>query len=185
MRFGIVFVKTKYKHSWDFVEDKFIFEGFNEIILRKYVANLQEIYERDGKVEPNFLILDDLVGILSNRTDWFTNFIGTFRHLNIHIFIMVQYLVGRNAISPIMREQTDFVIMFNSKNHNTIEHLYKNYGQIFSTVKEFKEFFMANTDIRNVGKYVGLLYIEREDALESNYIPVRAPAHLLKLKLEY
>ena len=174
--FGIAMVRTKFKKSYDFLPEGQVFQGYDEEILQKYVSNLERIYEELGSVPPNFIIMDDLVGILANHTPWFVNFIGTFRHLNISIFIAVQYLTGRRAISPIMREQTNFAIMFNSKTTNTIQNLYENFGQLFESRKAFKEYFFSNTEPRTVGPYVGIVYIEKEDDIDKNYIPMRAPA---------
>lgn len=175
IRFGIVFVRTIFKHSYDFVPKAQIYEGYDEEVLRKYVENLQEIFEEQGYVDPNFLILDDQVGILNNRTAWFTNFIGTFRHLNINLFIAVQYLTGTRSVSPIMREQTNFAIMFNSKTHRTLNNLWENYGQLFEKKREFKDYMFANTEPSTVGPYVCIVYQESEDKVEQNYTPMRAP----------
>ncbi len=182
---GLVFVKTKYKHSYDFVPEERVIEGYNEAVLIQYVGNLQKMLESEGSLEPSFLIFEDLVGILNNRTQWFTNFIGTFRHLNITIYIAVQYLTGLHAVSPIMREQTSFAIMFNSKTTNTIRNLFENYGQLFNSLKEFKAYYFANTEPKSVGPYVCLVYREAEDDVDKNYIPMRAPKDLPKgLKLQ-
>lgn len=182
LKFGLVFVKTKFKHSYSFVPDDRVIQGYDEEILRKYVENLEAIYEEEGSLPPNFIIFDDLVGILNNQTQWFINFISTYRHFNISIFIAVQYLTGRHAVSPIMREQTTFAIMFNSKTHRTIQNLWEAFGQLFETVKEFREYLFSNTEPKTVGPYVCLVYKEAEDEVEKNYIPMRAPARVPKLK---
>lgn len=186
LAFGVVFVRTKFKHSYDFVPDDKVFEGYDEEILQQYVRNLQAMFEEEGRLPPNFIVFDDLVGILNNRGAWFVNFISTYRHLNIHIFIAVQYLTGMHAVSPIMREQTTFAIMFNSKTTRTITNLFENFGQLFEKKKDFQQYFFANTEPSKVGPYVCLVYNEREDELEKNYIPMRAPAKLPKsLKLTF
>jgi hypothetical protein len=186
LKFGIVFVRTKFKHSYKFVPDEKIIQGYEEEILQQYVHNLEAMYEEQGFLEPSFLIFDDLVGILANSSPWFNNFIATYRHLNIHIFIAVQYLTGRHAVSPIMREQTTYAIMFNSKTHKTIENLYEAYGQLFEKKREFKDYLFANTEPSKVGPYVCLVYIEKEDRLEHNYIPMRAPKKVPKsIKLDF
>lgn len=175
LKFGLVFVKTKYKHSYKFIPEKAIIQGYNELVLRRYILNLEREYEKTGWVAPNFIVFEDLTGILNNQTDWFTNWLATFRHLNTSIFINSQYLTGRKAISPITREQTNFAFMFNSKTRRTIENLWESYGQLFPTVKEFKQYFFENTEPSKVGPHVCLVYSEFEDQLEKNYIPMRAP----------
>lgn len=183
---GIVFVKTKYKHSFDFVPEERVFEGYNEEILKTYVGNLKKMFEVQKYLEPSFLVFDDLLGILNNRSQWFSNFIATYRHLNIHIHIAVQYLTGLHAINPIMREQTTFAFMFNSKAAITIKNLYLAYGQLFEKEKEFKQYLFDHTEPRSVGPYVCVVYEEFEDDIDKNYIPMRAPAKLPKgLQLVY
>ena len=177
-RFGLAFVRTKYRHVYNFLPDDKVFQSYDEEILRKYISNLESIFEEKKAVEPNFVIFDDLIGILNNRTPWFENWIGTFRQLNTHIYIAVQYLTGKNAISPIMREQTNFAIIFNTKNTRSLINLYENYGQLFEKQKEFKQYLFDNTDRSKVGPYVCIVYIEREDDLENNYLPMRAPKEL-------
>ena len=84
LKFGMVMVRTTYKNSYRFVPQEHIFQGYDEEILQQYVSNLERMYEENGSVPPNFIIMDDLVGILNNQTSWFTNLIGTYRHLNIN-----------------------------------------------------------------------------------------------------
>jgi len=178
LQFGLVFVKTKYKHSYKFMPDEAIIQGFDLEVLQQYVENLEEMYEKEGKLPPSFIVFDDLVGILNSGNTWFINFISTYRHLNINIFIAVQYLTGLRAVSPIMREQTSFAIMFNSKTTRTITNLYENFGQLFENKKQFQQYFFDHTEPHKVGPHVCIVYNEREDRLEQNYIPMRAPAQL-------
>ena len=118
--FGLVFCKSKFNNDYtSFLPDNRIYEGYNEQVLMKYVNNLKKIVKEKGKVPASFIIFDDLIGVLNNATDWFNNFISTFRHVNINVFICVQYLTGKNAVSPIMREQTNFAILFQSRTRRT------------------------------------------------------------------
>jgi hypothetical protein len=156
-------------------------EGYNEDILRKYIDNLRQICEKKGSIEPNFLVFDDLSGVLNNSTDWMTNFFSTFRHTNTNVMICNQYLTGRNAISPLMREQTNYCIMFQSRTRRTLENLYESYGGLFDTLKEFKEFFLNAT----IEKYSAMLYSERIDFLEDNYQTIMAPADYPKMQFKF
>ena len=182
LQWGLVFVRTKFKHSYDFVPNERVFQGYNEDVLKKYVANLEGMYRERGHLPPSFLVFDDLVGILTNQTNWFTNFISTYRHYNITIIVAVQYLTGRNAISPIMREQTTYALMFRSGTAKTIQNLYESYGQMFPTKNDFQDYLMRNTEPTVVGPYVCIVYIDNEDDITKNYIPVRAPAKLFQLE---
>jgi len=175
---GIAFVGTKFKGSYGFLPQDRVFEGYNPAILKQYISNLKKEFEEKGKLEPSFLICDDLLGILNNDESWFNNFMGTFRQYNITMYVAVQYLTGRHAISPTMREQTSYCIMFNSKTNKTIGHLYENYGQLFPSKQDFQDYYWDNTEPSKVGPYVCIVYKESEDRLEENYIPMRAPKEL-------
>ena len=180
---GMVFVRTKFNCSYKFHPasrpNVMIFEDFRLDILKKYVENLKKIYKEHGKLEPSFLVFDDLVGVLNNDDPWFVNFIGTYRHYNITIFIAVQYLTGRKSVSPIMREQTTACIMFNSKNHRTVENLFENFGQLFESRKEFQAHFYNMTESMKVGsKHAAMVYFEWEDDYLENYMSWLAPADL-------
>jgi hypothetical protein len=175
LKFGVAFVKTKYKHSYKFLPDECVFEGYSEAVLKQLVANVVEMLERDGELPAWYIVFDDLQGILGNATKWFTNFIATFRHLRPRIFVMNQYLTGRYAVSPIMREQANAVVMFNSKTENTVINLHKNFGQLFPNRRAFQDYFFAHTQIKDVGKFVAMVYFEHKDEVNENYIPMRAP----------
>lgn len=180
--FGLVFVKTKFNNDYtSFLPDKRIFEGYKEEVLQKYVANIKTIVEQKGKAPPSFIIFDDLIGVLNNASDWFNNFIATFRHYNINIFICVQYLTGKKAISPIMREQTNFAILFQSRTRRTLENLYENYGGLFDSLEDFKQHFFNATK----EKYSATLYSEAIDDREENYITIKAPENVPKMKFDF
>ena len=180
--FGLVFCKSKFNNDYtSFLPDNRIIEGYNEDMLIKYVDNLKKIVKEKGSVPASFLIFDDLIGVLNNASDWFSNFIATFRHVNINVFICVQYLTGRKAISPIMREQTNFAIMFQSRTRRTLENLYESYGGLFDTVDDFKQHFFNATKV----KYSAMLYSEDIDDVDENYITIQAPAEVPKIKFKF
>lgn len=179
--FGLVFAKTKFNNGYDFLPKDKILQGYNERVLKQYVENIEKIIKQKGFVAPSFIIFDDLVGILNNQSQWFINFISTHRHYNISIVIAVQYLSGRNAISPIMREQTSVAVMFNSKTRRTLENLYESYGQLFGHIRDFKEYYMRVTH----DPFVAMVYFENREEVEGNYVPMRAPAVLPNKRINF
>ena len=181
LKFGLVFSKTKFNNDFDMFPEKSLKEGYNEEILIKYVANLKKIREKDGKVEANVIIYDDCSGILTNGTPFFNNFMCTARHYNTSIFIAVQYLCGRNAISPVMREQTSHCIMFNSRTLRTLENLFSSFGGLFDSFEAFKSYFMQATK----EPYTAMLYLESIDDIDKNYITIQAPKDYKQIKLDY
>lgn len=181
LKFGLVFSKTKFNNDYDIFPDKSRKEGYNEDILIKYMNNLKKIREKNGVVPPNVIIFDDLAGILANSTDYFTNFIATCRHFNTSIFICVQYLTGRNAITPLMREQASHCIMFKSRTRRTLENLYDSFCGLFQNYDDFKDYFMNAT----TEKYTAMLYLQAIDELDDNYITIQAPKDYKQIKIDY
>lgn len=181
-QYGLIMVRTKFKHSYKFhwatQQHVRIYEGFRKDVLVQYVENLKQRYQEMGYLEPSFIVFDDLVGILNSADSWMQNFIGTYRHYNITLFIAVQYLTGKNAVTPIMREQTSYCIMFNSKVQRTLENLWLNYGQLMPR-KDFYAHIANATDPAQLGtRHACVVYAEHEDSLAENYMSVLAPAKL-------
>lgn len=182
-QYGLIFVRTKFKHSykfhWSSAKYVKIYEGFMLTVLQTFVRNLEQRHKEQGYLEPSFIIFDDLVGVINNGNPWFQNFIGTYRHFNITLFVAVQYLTGRQAVSPIMREQTTAAIMFNSKTLRTNQNLFENFGQLFPKRKEFEDHFFSMTDERVMGtRHAACVYFEWEDDIRKNYFSWLAPAEL-------
>ena len=179
--FGLVFSGTAFNKDYNFLPSKSIFGEYDQDILEQYVENLKKIKEDKGTVPGNFVLFEDCQGLLDNQTKFFVNWISMYRHLSTSIIFNQQYLLGKNAISPIIRNQTTHCLAFNSKTKRTIENLYQNFGQMFETEKEFKEYFLNITK----EQHVGMLYIEKEDDINKNYLPIIAPGEYPTYKISY
>lgn len=182
-QFGLTFCVTKFNGDYKFLPDNRVIEGYNEGVLQKYIQNLQKKIRNEGKesVPPNFVLFDDLTGVLDNNTDWFVNLIATHRHTNTNLIFATQYLTGKKAISPIIREQTSFAIMFRSMTARTKTTLYENFGQLFPNQAAFEETLERITS----QPYHALLYMESQDKLEENYLDVIAPEVLPTFSLKF
>jgi hypothetical protein len=180
-KFGLVFTRTKFNDDYSFLPDKRVLEGYDENILRKYINNLRSIRKEKGKIEPNFIVFDDLQGILNNSTNYFNNFLSTFRHTNTNILVCNQYLAGKNAVSTLAREQTNYAILFQSRTRRTLENLYESYGGLFPTLDAFKQYFLKATK----EPYSAMLYSEDVDTLEENYITIMAPEDYPEMEFDF
>jgi hypothetical protein len=182
-QYGVIFMGSKFKHSYKFHELSKpyvrIYEGFLLETLKAHIRNLEIRFEKYGYVEPNFVVFDDLVGIMSNAGEWFQNWIARYRHLNTDLFGAVQYLTGHNAISPVMREQATAVVMFNSKTEITQKNLYSAFGTLFPSFKSFQAHFhrMTDNDMRKT-KHAAMVYFEWQDDIRKNYMSWLSPAKL-------
>ena len=180
VKFGLVFTRTKFNNDYDFLPDDKVMQ-YDKEIVQNYVHNLEEMKKKNKKVQPNFMVFDDCQGILSSQTPFMQNFFATFRHFNINIFIACQYLTGRNSISPIMREQTNYCLMFKSKTRRTLENLYESYGQLFDSLELFTQYFFKATQ----EPFSCMVYFEREDDVDKNYITIMAPKNIPKLAFKF
>lgn len=167
----IVFKENEFEKDFDWATA--VFNGYDEGILRRIDQNLQKM-ARQKTLKPNAIVFEDIVGLLKNYTDWFVNWMSRARHTQTSIFMSTQYVCAKGSISTIMREQTTFAFMFRTNNEDSLEALYRAYGGLFENYYTFKYYFQSITDGR-LGNYVAMLYMDGEDNLKKNYIPVWAP----------
>lgn len=178
---GIVMLGSQgLNEDYDFLPKKCIINGYQEEILQNYVAKLKKYRETHNKPPPaSFLVLDDLMGQLNN-SQWFQNFISTYRHYNITVFLNVQFLKSR-ASSTLLREQVSYAFIFNTKTKNTIDALYDCFGQLFNSYEEFKQHFLQTSKER----YSCMLYIADRDELEHNYYKYMGPINFKPKKISF
>ena len=178
-QFGIVFCGTKFNHGYSYLPDEYVFDGYQEDVLRNYMQNLRKWREKNNKPPPkNFVIFDDLVGVLDTKDKYLTHLHTLGRHTSTFFIHNIQYI---KAINPTIRENVELVYMYRSKTKNTIEALYENFGQTFDRYNDFKNFFLNSLD-----KFQALLYIQNEDDDDKNYQIYKAPDMTdIDIKLNY
>ena len=150
LKFGIVFTRTKFNNEYSaYLPDDYIFEGFQEDVLQNYLDNLKKYKEKYGKVPHNFVIFDDLIGLLNLRNGALINFLGTHRHTSTHVLLATQHC--NTGSSTLLRELCTHCLAWNSKQYNTIDSLYMNFGQLFDSRETFKVWLKANTNRSVIG----------------------------------
>lgn len=168
VKFGLVFCATKFNGSYDFIEDKYVIGGYNEQTLRQYIEKLKEFQSKNGYFPNNFLVFDDLIGLIKN-TPYLDNILSTYRHYNITLFVTTQYI---NKISPLFREQATYCFMFKQHTKRSIEALFESYGQqMFDKYVEWKKYLDAFTP-----QYHALMYDSTKDSMDERFIVYKAPA---------
>ena len=179
LNFGLVFSGTAFnRKNYDYIDKKYIINGFNEQIFENYLQGLEKYANKYGKCPFNFLVFDDLLGVLTNMTPRFKQFLGNSRHYNTLILFATQYL--RSKI-PVLRELTDYGLFFHSNRHDTIKALYEEFGTMFESYDDFKEHFFKVTD----EKYCAMFY-DREKKLNDNYLCFKAPnVENIKVKMKF
>ena len=167
--FGICFTRTKFNGDYDFLPEEYVYDGYDEEVLERYLKALEEQISQGKKVPANFVIFDDLIGLLSKNNPFLTNFLGTHRHTNTHIFLATQHL--KTGASTTLREICSHAILFNSKQTNTLQSLFENFGQFFDTIGDFKDNFWDITR----EKFTAMLYLQDIDDINDNYLSYQAP----------
>lgn len=136
----VILINPTYDYDVKYHVVKFtkIYKEFSLELMDELVA----YFEEKAKEEPKpkiLLILDDCISqdnFKSHRNDHPLNTIAVNgRHWGVSMIILSQKY---NAVSSAIRNQLDYLMIFESKNHKEKEDLYEEYG--FGTKKEFFEF---------------------------------------------
>ena len=168
--FGIVFSRSKFTGEYDFIgNDEYVYEDYDEAILQRYIDGLKNMVEQGKPVPANFVVFDDMIGLLQKRTPFFINFLGTHRKTNTTIFLATQHL--KTGSSTTIREICTHAIIFNSKAMNTLQSLYENVGMLFSNFGDFKDNFFDITK----EKFTAMLYLQDVDNVTDNYMSYKCP----------
>lgn len=144
--FGLLFTGTAFTGDFEYLgRNCKVYDGWDEKSLEKHIKGLrkeaEEKKQRDKKylMDPNYVIIDDLFGLINHKSSFFMNWITTFRHTNTWIFFTAQTL--HNGTSPTLCKCMNYVFMFNSANHSEIEILFKNFCGTFERKQDFKRCF--------------------------------------------
>lgn len=135
---GMVFSNTEHlNHFFDkWIPRKYIMGNLNVAILMAFLDYIGELKENEEqyrflkKIDPNFnrtfLILDDVIS--TNDSVRYIEPIGRVftqgRHSECMVNFNTQYA---NAVSPLMKENTDFAYIFQPNGVNQMEALYRSY----------------------------------------------------------
>lgn len=168
-KFGIVFTRTKFNEDYNYIDQNFVYDNYSGDVLKSYLDKLQQQKMQKQEIPRNFVIFDDLIGLLSKSDPFLTNFFGTHRHTNTDIYLATQHL--KTGASTTLREITTYAVLFGSRQKNTIEALFENFGQLFDDIQSFKEHYFNVTS----EPFTAMLYDNRNEDIDSNYLSFKAP----------
>ena len=137
LKFGIVFTSTKHNDGYNWLPDDYVFGSFSRDRLNAYITWLKKIKKLKGSIPENFIVLDDIVNSLPQSEKWWNEFLSTYRHYNITLYVTTQHI---SRCQPLFREQASFAYIFQLHTKHSIKACYESYGQLFETVGEFKAF---------------------------------------------
>ena len=173
-KYGIVFTRTKFNKDFEYIgNQEYVYEDYDPMVLQQYLDGIKQ----QQKIEPSFIIFDDIQGVLNANDPVLTSMIACHRHYKISIFFCFQYIYGRGS-TPVLRECTTYALLFNSKGDKTLRALYENFGQLFDSFREFKQYFLEITK----EPYTAMLYVQDIDNKEDNYLKFKAPPKMEKFK---
>jgi hypothetical protein len=119
-KFGLVFTATKFNGGYDWLPDKYVYVDFDMDVLLAYMNFLVRI-----KIPPSFIVFDDIISSLPLGTRLWSQFMATFRHYNITLFISTQYV---NMADALMRSQTDYAYLFQMHSDAQFKSTYATFG---------------------------------------------------------
>ncbi len=186
--FGICLTSTKFTGAYDYLPDRSV-RDFDMAYLESYVEHLRKKIELGKKkngakwnLPHNYVIIDDSLGLTVNSS-FFQNFVSTHRHTRTTIFLLTQLLTAARSVSTVVRANTSYAMMFATSMQNAVEGLYQNYGQMYSTMKEFKK----ELDECRKRKYSCLVFTNDPSFTtpEEAYCKIVAPANIPEFELKF
>lgn len=181
-KFGKVFSGTgKINADYNFMPEGSVDGDYTEAKLQAYIGKLEKWCEDHPgqKLPANFLILDDLIGIMKPNTSGFSHLITIYRHLSCTVLILSQYMVKN--VSTLLRELCDHAFLFKSNFKNTRTALYEAFGQICEDEHEFLELYDQAVSV----KHSCLHYDANGDTKEEAYTGYKAPAKIKDFELKF
>jgi hypothetical protein len=137
----IVFCGTSFNNSYNFIPEEFVYNDFNENILK----NLLEHQSRFRKKPNCVIIFDDCVSFESElrRSRFCMKLFTEYRHYNITTFIATQYIY---KLPPVCRESATYYWLYPQRTKRSWESLYENCGSNqFDNMNDFKKYILEET----------------------------------------
>lgn len=175
IRYGLIFTTTKFNGYW------------NEIFPPDYVhprydsSPLQSLMDiqRENNQHRAVVVFDDCLDQKAFASQLFLDLSTTFRHYNIDVYILVQYLY---KIPPVVREVATRVGMFRITTERSLKACYESFGSFFKRYDDFRKFLIDRT-----GDYKFLWYIANssKENIDEIYYVMKAPERVPDIKFEY
>jgi hypothetical protein len=176
-KFGIIVTSSGFTEDYDYMDPKAVWT-YDQAKIETYITHLRKMTE-EKKIQPNFLVLDDLLGKIDTNTPFWQNFLSTYRKTETSIFFASQYLKARGASNTLLREIADYSFMFRTMQKNSIHGLYEAFGQHYDSVDDFKVALMKATE----QDYHTMCFVNNRNTIQESYKEfVAKPVDKFKLK---
>lgn len=141
-KFGLVFTATKFTDSYSWLPDERVYANFDMDAFQLWLRFLVKIKKARGDIPPSFLVFDDIISQLPLGSKEWAQFIATFRHFNITIFITTQF---PNMIDPLLRSQTEYAYLFTMTNDPQFRSSYLAFGGLLPNLRAWREYVNKHT----------------------------------------
>lgn len=143
---GVVFSNTGFSEgNFEYVDKRFVHLEYQPQVLK----NLKDIFRKRieaGRPLSGFVIFDDCLEGGQWKEPELRSLITQVRHYNITIIISTQY---PKAIPPLFRTNTWQAFMFAMPTEDAMKAMWSNFGQMFGSYPEFKQFLLQATSTRH------------------------------------
>lgn len=169
--YGIVMSNTAFEGSFDYIPNKYIFEDFNEDIIRNVIKIQKKNIER-GYKNRAFIVLDDCCSQNEFMNPVLKKLAVMGRHYFISIILTSQYT---NLIPPTLRSNSNFSIYYDiGEGVREMRAVYESYGQRFKSYDEFRQFYY-----KNIENHQFIMYCDSE------YKVFRCPEKIPQFKITF
>ena len=185
-KFGYIYTQNLMNDDLNFCPKKCIAE-YTEEHCAQYIEKLSKYREdtkgKTTKLPPSFLIFEDCIGSANMNlySPTISKLIILHRHLNISIFLLSQYLGGKNGSSTLMRECVNYAILFNSRFKNSKEFLYQTCGGLFKKEQDFVDILEEATSV----KHRALFYDSSKNTIDDAYMCYTAPKEIPPFEIKF
>ncbi|MGA9041602.1 MAG: hypothetical protein WB421_13785, partial [Terriglobales bacterium] len=170
----VVITSTKSNGFYNFItKQDDVHEVYSEDIIEDLVESAKRILNK-GKKPPRVLVIaEDLIGLKGlnlKYSDAFNRLYSSGRHFGISCIVSIQYV---NCISPIIRCNSNYVLITNVLNTKQLEVLYASFG--FGNLKEFGEMIdkvchdyqILMIDVSGYNRYI---FMDKADIVPKGFI---------------
>lgn len=174
--YGVVFSNTLFEDdSFDYIDDKYVHPEYNPDVVTK----LMEIQSKN-QAKNAFCVFDDCIDAAQFKCPKLKQLCTQLRHYRITVIFATQYA---NLLPSWMRTNAMGVVIFRTDSESNLMALRKEYGQLFDSFNEFKNYI-----IKNLGNYRFVYYDKRhvnenvEDTYKIMVAPEKIPKFHFKIK---
>jgi hypothetical protein len=170
-----VFSSTKFnKHYESIFPSEYIHPRYDPEVLQ----GLMDIQSENSQ-NPCFVIFDDCLDQKAFASQLFLNLTTTYRHYNISIYILSQYLY---KVPPTVRECASRVALFRLTTKRSLQACYESFGGFFRNYHEFERFIIDKTPDHS---FVWYIANSSDEKIEQVYQVLKVPENVPDIKFEY